>query len=195
MRLLPSQRPQVQHPHPCPGQPRGWGLSAAGAGAAALPAAPTACPACPACPTCAQRRRSRPPVPRAPRRPRPRRSTALGGHCGRRARRRTRLPSPSAAPPPPRPPGDRGGPPRRWGRACWDAQDSRPRLRDQQAVAFGVRMVWVIPVEPAKSQKPRPRLPALHAGPVRQTYLGRCRRGPSDKDQVMVSDSGGQVNE
>lgn len=101
IRLLPSQRPQVQHPHPCPGQPRGWGLSAAGAGAAALPAAPTACPACPACPTCAQRRRSRPPVPRAPRRPRPRRSagTAGGAHGAGRGFPPLRPPRPRPARP------------------------------------------------------------------------------------------------
>lgn len=127
MQVLPSRRPQVRHPHPWPGQPRGWGLAGAGA---TLPAAPAVCP------TCAQRRRSRPPVPRAPRRPRPRRS-ALGGHCGRRARRRTLLPSPPAAPPPPRPPEDRRGPPRRRGRACWDTRGSAPRPEDQQAGTSG----------------------------------------------------------
>lgn len=82
--------------------------------------------------------RAAPPEPAArPARPATPPATALSGHCGRRARRRTRLPSPSAAPPPPRLPEHRGGLPRRRGLACWAAQDCCPRLQDQQAGASG----------------------------------------------------------
>ncbi|VCX39942.1 unnamed protein product, partial [Gulo gulo] len=41
--------------------------------------------------------------------------------------------------------------------------------------------------DPGESHKPPPRFPALHWGPAHRTYLGRCRRGPTDKDQVMTA--------
>ncbi|XP_047570501.1 atherin-like [Lutra lutra] len=121
------------------------------------------------------------------------------GHGARRALRAARtaqdaasLPfgRPAPAPAPPRPPEHRGGLPRRWGPACGAAQDYRPRLQDQQAGASGVRMVQVSPVGPGQVPQAPASVSCSARGPAHRTYLGRCRRGPTDKDQVMLLGGG-----
>lgn len=133
---------------PLAGQPRGGGLSAAGAGVAVCPQRPP--PALSALPARSAAGAGRPS--RAPR--------DAPGHGARRALRAARtaqdaaslpLGRPAPAPAPPRPPEDRGGPPRRGGRACWDAQGSRLGHKTDRQGHLGVRMVQVSPAGPAAS--------------------------------------------